>query len=84
MAFAAPEVALQIMFSKKSDIFAIGVLIVYLLEYLYKTYKPVSITDKNEYEKTMSSFKNVSGLPIIAKSKNPGDLEQLLKNLLQW
>jgi serine/threonine protein kinase len=83
-AFAAPEVATQKMFNKKSDIFSIGVIIVNLLEYLYKSYKPVAVSDKNEYEKAMASFKNVSALPVVAKSKNPGDLEQLLKNLLQW
>lgn len=32
----------------------------------------------------MGAIKNVSSLPILAKSKNPTDLEQLLKNLLQW
>jgi len=32
----------------------------------------------------MAATKNVSGLPVVAKSKNPADLEQLLKNLLNW
>lgn len=32
----------------------------------------------------MGHLKNTTTLPIVSKSKNPVELEQLLKNLLTW
>lgn len=48
-AFAAPELALTGTFSKKSDIFSIGILIIKMMEFIHKEQKTLSIPDRSQY-----------------------------------
>jgi len=46
---SAPELALNKQYNKRTDSFSIGVIIVQLLEFIHKEYKPLQLVDQSEY-----------------------------------
>lgn len=71
-------------FTKKSDIFSIGVFIVRVLEFINKEMKPQAVIDRNQYEKYSGDLKRLVNSPVIGKSSHPADLQELLRGLLEW
>lgn len=60
LSFSAPEVATQGYFSKKSDIFSLGIVILKLLEYIYKIYKSISLAkNEKDYNENMKNMTNI-------------------------
>lgn len=51
---------------------------------IHNQYKPVDIKDRAAYEKHVPELKRLASHSVIAKSKNPEELSELMRGLVAW
>ena len=82
---SAPELVVDKIVSKRCDIFSVGMVILHLLEYIHKCYKPSEpVKNPNEYDRNINQIKNITAHPVIAKTNNPQQLTSFLRGMLSW
>jgi hypothetical protein len=59
-------------FTKRSDIFSLGILAVRLMEFIHKEGKNLVIPDKSAYDKLGGELKKLIGSSVVNKSTNVG------------